>query len=464
MTDVTTPGAPLRTDGLPEITGYFNGSPVPAFALDRNHTIIKWNKACESMTGMAASAMIGTRDQWKPFYDAPRPVLADLIVDGATEATISQYYPGSAQRSVLMPMAYEAVAFFPHLTHEGKWLHFSASPLLDQGNNVIGSMEILQDVTKQRVAEEALHRAHEDLEVQVAQRTAELLRRNAELTEVNERLSSVQQQLVQSDKLASIGQLAAGVAHEINNPIGYVFSNFGTLETYLTKLMVMLDVYEQAEELLSAGPVRDNFKVVRERIELDYLKEDIPVMMRESMEGIVRVRQIVQDLKDFSRADNQMEWQWINLHRGIDSTLNIVSNEVKYKADVVRDYGDLPDIECLPSQLNQVIMNLIVNAAQAIGPVRGTITIRTRCSDGPDPSVWIEISDTGSGMSAETRARIFDPFFTTKAIGKGTGLGLSMAYGIIQKHHGQITVDSTIGSGSTFRITLPIHQPAGDPH
>jgi len=464
MTKLTTTATSLRTDGLPEVTGYFNGSPVPAFALDRNHTIIKWNKACENITGMSAAAMIGTRDQWKPFYDAQRPLLADLIVDGATESTIGRHYPDSVQRSAVMPEAYEAVAFFPHLVHSGKWLHFSASPLLDHDNNVIGAMEILQDVTKQKVAEEALRKVHEDLEIQVAQRTTELLRRNAELTEVNERLSSVQQQLVQSDRLASIGQLAAGVAHEINNPIGYIFSNFGTLETYLVKLMIMLDVYEQAEESLSAGPLRENFQMVRERIELGYLKEDIPIMMRESKEGIVRVRQIVQDLKDFSRVDNYMEWQWANLHHGIDSTLNIVSNEVKYKADVVRDYGDLPDIECLPSQINQVILNLIINAAQAIGPVRGTITIRTRYSDGADPSISIEVSDTGSGIPAATQARIFDPFFTTKAIGKGTGLGLSMAYGIIQKHHGQITVDSTVGSGSTFRITLPIHQPAREPH
>ena len=361
MTKLSTTATSLRTDGLPEVTGYFNGSPVPAFAIDRSHTIIKWNKACENITGMSAAAMIGTRDQWKPFYDAQRPLLADLIVDGATESTIGRHYPDSVQRSAVMPEAYEAVAFFPHLVHTGKWLHFSASPLLDHDNNVIGAMEILQDVTKQKVAEEALHKVHEGLEIQVAQRTAELLRRNAELTEVNERLSSVRQQLVQSDRLASIGQLAAGVAHEINNPIGYIFSNFGTLETYLVKLMIMLDVYEQAEESLSAGPVRENFQAVRERIELDYLKEDIPIMMRESMEGIVRVRQIVQDLKDFSRVDNYMEWQWANLHHGIDSTLNIVSNEVKYKADVVRDYGDLPDIECLPSQINQVILNLIAS-------------------------------------------------------------------------------------------------------
>ncbi|NDP60114.1 MAG: PAS domain-containing protein [Oxalobacteraceae bacterium] len=446
------------------ITGYFNGSPVPAFAIDRHHVVIKWNSACEKMTGVTAAEMIGTRKHWTPFYDAARPLLADLIVDAASEATVNAHYFGNAQPSTLTPSAYDAVGFFPHLAHGPAWLRFSASPLFAQDGTVVGAMEILQDVTKQKVAEEALLRIQEDLECQVVQRTAELLRRNAELTEAYERLSSVQQQLVQSDKLASIGQLAAGVAHEINNPIGYIFSNFGTLETYLASLMEMLDVYEQSEVVLGAGPVRDNIRAVRERIELDYLKEDIPVMMRESMEGIVRVRQIVQDLKDFSRVDNFMEWQWTNLHRGIDSTLNIVSNEVKYTADVVRDYGTLPDIECLPSQLNQVIMNLIVNAAQAIGPARGTITIRTRCSEDTDDSVSIEISDTGSGISTETQARIFDPFFTTKAIGKGTGLGLSMAYGIIQKHRGQITVESVVGTGSTFRITLPIHQPATDPH
>ncbi|MFT5532693.1 MAG: two-component system NtrC family sensor kinase [Burkholderiaceae bacterium] len=458
---MTTKSNHLPVNDASGITGYFNGSPVPAFAIDRHHVIIKWNHACENMTGVAAADMIGTTHQWKPFYDTPRPVLADLIVDAATEVSIDAHYPGNAQRSLLKPSSYDAVAFFPKLALGPTWLQFSASPLLDQDGNVVGAMEILQDVTRQKIAEEALHRVQEDLEHQVEQRTAELLRRNAELTDANERLSSVQQQLVQSDKMASIGLLAAGVAHEINNPIGYIFSNFGTLEMYLASLMEMLGTYEEAETLLGEGKMRDTIRAVRERIELDYLKEDIPVMMRESMEGIVRVRQIVQDLKDFSRVDNYTEWQWINLHRGIDSTLNIVSNEVKYRADVVRDYGELPDIECLPSQLNQVILNLIVNAAQAIGSVRGIITIRTGCTD---TTVWVEISDNGGGMSAATQARIFDPFFTTKAIGKGTGLGLSMAYGIIQKHHGHITVESIIGTGSTFRITLPIHQTTSDPH
>jgi signal transduction histidine kinase len=166
----------------------------------------------------------------------------------------------------------------------------------------------------------------------------------------------------------------------------------------------------------------------------------------------------VQDLKDFSRVDARQEWEWANLHKGIDSTLNIVNNEIKYKADVIKDYANLPDIECLPSELNQVFMNLLVNAAHAIESERGTITIRTGVTDG---HVTVEIADTGTGIAVENLQRIFDPFFTTKPVGKGTGLGLSLAYGIVKKHHGQIEVESQLGRGTTFRLSLPIRRPAG---
>lgn len=282
---------------------------------------------------------------------------------------------------------------------------------------------------------------------------AELMRRNAELTELNAKLSLAKEQLVQSEKLASIGQLAAGVAHEINNPIGYIFSNFGTLEGYIANLLEMLQVYEDAEASISSPAMLKKVRGVRERIELDYLKEDISELMSESKEGIVRVRKIVQDLKDFSRVDANQEWQWADLHRGIDSTLNIVSNEVKYKADVVKKYGDIPEIECLPSQINQVIMNIVVNAAHAAGPARGTITISTGTEG---QNIWIAITDDGPGIPKDIQSRIFDPFFTTKPIGAGTGLGLSLSYGIVQKHQGRIDVESAVGVGTTFRVTLPI--------
>jgi len=287
----------------------------------------------------------------------------------------------------------------------------------------------------------------------------ELLRTNSELKQLNARLSEAQEKLVQSEKLASIGQLAAGVAHEINNPIGYIFSNFGTLERYLADLFEMLAAYEAAEIAMPAGEAKAALKAKREKVELEFLKEDIPTLMAESKEGISRVRKIVQDLKDFSRVDNSQEWVLANLHQGIDSTLNIVNNEIKYKAQVRKDYGVIPDIECLPPQLNQVFMNLLVNAAHAIED-RGTILIRTGAAN---EMVWVEVSDTGKGISPENLSRIFDPFFTTKPIGTGTGLGLSVSYSIIQKHHGSINVASEVGKGTTFRIALPVKQPEPEP-
>jgi two-component system, NtrC family, sensor kinase len=285
-----------------------------------------------------------------------------------------------------------------------------------------------------------------------ASRIEELLRANEELKELNAKLSDAQDKLMQSEKLASIGQLAAGVAHEINNPIGYIFSNFGTLEKYLADLFEMLGAYEQAESALAGTPAAEQLRALRERIELDYLKDDIPTLMAESKEGISRVRKIVQDLKDFSRVDARQEWEWVDLHQGIDSTLNIVNNEIKYKADVVKQYGQLPDVECLPSELNQVFMNLLVNAAHAITAERGTITIRTGCEG---DQVWVEVADNGCGITKENLSRIFDPFFTTKPVGKGTGLGLSLSYGIVKKHAGRIEVRSEAGAGTTFRVTVP---------
>ena len=290
-------------------------------------------------------------------------------------------------------------------------------------------------------------------DVQIRAIVGELIKTNRDLKEVNSKLSDAQSKLIQSEKLASIGQLAAGVAHEINNPIGFIFSNFGTLEQYLEDLFQMLDAYEQAEASVSDGAALARIRSLKADLDIDYLKEDIPNLMRESRDGIQRVRKIVQDLKDFSRVDARQEWESVDLHAGIDSTLNIVNNEIKYKADVVKHYGALPEIQCLPSELNQVFMNLLVNAAHAITAERGTITISTGVEGA---NVWVEVADTGAGIAQENLKRIFDPFFTTKPVGKGTGLGLSLSYGIVQKHSGRMEVHSELGVGTRFRITLPI--------
>jgi signal transduction histidine kinase len=214
----------------------------------------------------------------------------------------------------------------------------------------------------------------------------------------------------------------------------------------------VLAAYENAEPHL-APEARAAIAVLKTEVELDYLKQDILDLIAESADGIKRVKQIVQDLKDFSHVD-RAEWQDFDVHKGLDSTLNIVNNEIRYKAEVVKEYGKIPAVECMASQINQVFMNLLVNAAHAI-PERGVITVRTGCEG---DTVWVAVSDTGSGIAAENLTRIFDPFFTTKPVGKGTGLGLSVSYSIVEKHHGRIDVESEPGKGTTFRVTLPVRQ------
>ncbi|MGE5467594.1 MAG: hemerythrin domain-containing protein [Ignavibacteria bacterium] len=303
--------------------------------------------------------------------------------------------------------------------------------------------------------------ANESLEAKVADRTRELTAANErlaaeqqELEMLLKKMEEAQNQILQSEKMAAIGQLAAGVAHEINNPIGFVNSNLGTLKSYVERLLGLIDLYDRC---IAENPERaPELMAARANADLDFLREDIVALLGESREGLDRVKKIVKDLKDFSHVD-EAELQEADINAGLESTLNVVWNELKYKAEVVREYGQLPPVRCIAGQINQVFMNLLVNAAQAIES-HGTITVRT----GRDGEyVWVDVVDTGRGMTPEVRKRVFEPFFTTKPVGKGTGLGLSLSYDIVvKKHGGRFDVDSEPGVGTTFRVWLPVAGPA----
>jgi len=264
--------------------------------------------------------------------------------------------------------------------------------------------------------------------------------------------------MIQSEKMAAVGTLAAGVAHEINNPASYVYSNVVTLRGYIQRLMRLLEAYEKAgalppEEMRQAA---EELESVRQQVNVERVKADLPAVIAETLEGIDRIIRIVGDLKDFSHLDAEESWQPADLNQALDTTLNVVWNELKYKAEIRKEYGKLPPVTCLVFQLNQVFMNLLVNAGQAIGE-HGVITLRTGVAG---EEVWVEIADTGRGIPQQHLSRIFEPFFTSKPAGSGTGLGLWISHGIVAKHKGRIEVVSEEGVGTTFKVWLPVHPAA----
>jgi two-component system, NtrC family, sensor kinase len=319
---------------------------------------------------------------------------------------------------------------FRSASGEYLWMHDNLRLIRDENGTPVEVIGSLSDITARKRMEQ-------------------------EQQELIARLREAHDQLLQSEKMASIGQLAAGIAHEINNPIGFVNSNMGSLKGYVETLLSVVEAHGKAvAEVAPGSALAARIDAIDENADLGFLKDDIADLVRESMEGLERVRDIVQALKDFSHV-GETDWHFADLHAGLDSTLNIVANEIKYKATVEKHYGTLPEIKCLAPQLNQVFMNLLVNAAQAIGE-RGVITIAT----GADADeVWVAISDTGCGIPQENLNRIFEPFFTTKPVGSGTGLGLSLSYSIVNKHGGRIVVDSKADVGTTFTIHLPLTPP-----
>jgi two-component system, NtrC family, sensor kinase len=286
------------------------------------------------------------------------------------------------------------------------------------------------------------------LEDKVRVRTEQLRSANEELQTAYRNLQATQMQLVQREKMASVGQLVAGVAHELNNPIGFVFSNVSTLEDFVKRLRAMLDVYRGLElPAADAARVEDRWQALK----VDYALKYLDSMIQGIREGAERSRKIVRDLRVFARGRDEV-WQAVDLHAELDSSLTLLNHLLKDRVTVERRFGDLPSVECVRSQIDQVFLNLLANAAQAI-PGPGRIVLETRVEDGV---AVVVVEDSGPGIPAEILGKVFDPFFTTKPVGEGTGLGLSISYEIVKKHGGDLVAESPASGGARFTVRLPL--------
>ncbi|MDI6789846.1 MAG: PAS domain S-box protein [Thermodesulfobacteriota bacterium] len=419
---MTHPGIGRNTKALRENEKKFRSICAAAqdaiIMMDNEGNISYWNEAAEQIFGYSSQEALGQE---------VHILLAPMRYHEAYRGGFSRFkatgqVPAVGKTLELAAVKKDGTEFPIELSVsgvnlEGKW-------------SAIG---ILRDITGRKQAEERL------------------LKVKTELEEMNRRLQENQAQLVQSEKMASIGQLAAGVAHEINNPVGFINSNLTTLDEYRRDLTTLINNYLELEQLADRDPALSNnhdlvstletIRNLKEKMDIDFVLGDFDKVIAESREGTDRIKKIVQALKDFSHVD-QAELKWANLNKGLESTLNIVWNEIKYKATVKKDYGDIPEVYCYPQQINQVFMNILVNAAHAI-----------------EDKGEIGISDTGKGIPPANLRKIFDPFFTTKPVGKGTGLGLNVSYNIVKKHQGEIKVESEVGKGTTFVIRLPVEGP-----
>jgi len=556
-------------------------SPIPAFVISKDHHILYWNKALEQLTKIRAEDVIGTSQQWRAFYGKKRPCMADLLVSRAQEK-MAKWYTGKYSKSKLLDEAYEAIDFFPELGHQGKWLRFTAALIRDEGGELIGAIETLEDITRRKKAKEALLRAHKELEERVQERTAELAQANeALLTELMERhrtqkalkqttdhlsllleslpiisytrkagdnfsvtfvSSTIEeitgypprcftededfwtdhihpddrprildelkagqekgthrysyrfrvmddsyrwfsdywrvvqlpagstnyivgawqdvtedkrirqegelrlQQMIQTHKLTALGEVVAGVAHEINNPVSFIAYNVPILE----------EIWSAVETILSGSSARHPDW---EKRGLSF--EEVCRNMREIISafkiGANRISRVVTSLKEFSRSDETTQKKLMSVPEVIAGALVIVGAQIRRTVSQIEQ--DIAD-DVLPvsghfQKIEQVIANLLINAHQSMPEDRkGKITITTRHLPHLD-AVMIAIEDTGRGMDRETLNHVFDPFFTTRRDSGGTGLGLSISYGLIKEHGGTIGVLSHPQRGSRFSIYLP---------
>lgn len=382
-----------------------------------------------------------------PLNDVQGTIVGDFVILLDTSKQQSEFYRFMHKIIILSLLLCSALFAFAYkiLGRVDRDLVGTREQLFGQIENASQINALLEkENLERRNAEENLRQLNNELERRVTARTQEL-------EHAYDDLRSKQITILHQDKMAGLGQLAAGVAHDINNPIGFVANNLSELSSYTKDLCRFIE--EQGQALESSDPDTDIIEALSERrrdLKVDEIIEDLDDILKESLEGTERVSKIVQNLRSFSRLDED-DFEMADLEDCLDSTINITANELRYKAEVVRNYAQIPPLKCFPGQLNQVFMNLLINAAQSMQDY-GTVTVSTWEEGG---SACISVADTGSGITEEIRERIFEPFFTTKPVGSGTGLGLSIAYDIIKKHEGTMHVESAEGQGTSFVIKLP---------
>lgn len=377
-------------------------------------------------------------------------LFSTMIVQGELYAQLS-VFQDSLQRLVLAFLIFGLIAsyYMTKIIMNPLTKLIEGSNELSRGNfeyrfSQTKYMEINKLMTTYNKMAENLQILYDELENKVKERTIELENANNEL-------KNTQVIMVHSEKMRSLGQLVAGITHEINNPINFVHGNMVHLNNYSNALLDIISLYESFEENLTQEQ-KDKIKDLKENLEYDFIKDDLPLLIKSCHEGTERTKNIILDLKNFSRLD-EMVINDINLPKEIDTTLNILHNKIKNRIEVIKEYEeDFPIIEGYGGQLNQVFMNILDNACYAIKD-KGEIHIRLKKSE---KGVIIEFEDSGCGMTKEQTEKIFDPFFTTKPVGSGTGLGMSISYKVIQQHDGIILVDSVEGKGTKFTIELPL--------
>ncbi len=409
-----------------------HGNPVPTFVIDDQHQVVIWNPACERILGVRAQDMLGQKDVWRVFYPQPRPVMANLIVDGGDQKELMGYYGEACNRSYVNPDAFESVDFFQHMADgAGRWLHFCASPLRDGSGKVVGAIETLMDITEQKLAEERANRLNEDLEVRVLARTNEL-------AHANEELRAAMDQLVQAEKLASLGRMVAGVAHELNTPIGNMMTVASTLH----------EVSETMAQSVADGSITR--KALAEFVE--QTQEGTQLLLLSAK----RSADLIQNFKQVAADQASEQRRSFDLGHQIGEVLSVMSHVVTKKpVTLVQHLEPGIAMHTYPGPLGQVVTNLVVNAILH-GFDKGESGTVTVACERVGKHAHITVHDTGKGIPPENLGKIFDPFFTTKLGQGGSGLGLHISHNIVYGPlGGRMSVQSAPGQGSTFTLVLP---------